>query len=148
MTAIINEEEWEVLSEFSIPSQENNEHRAVEGVLQAISGLELSEARISQLKTAVSEAAMNAIEHGNKYNPCLNVNIRVRINRKALFISISDQGAGGQIPNYEAPDLTQKLLEHQSPRGWGFFLIENMVDRMELRQEDGKNIIDLYLYRE
>lgn len=148
MAAIIEEEEWEILSEFSIPSYPHNELKVVEGVMQALDGLEMSETKISQLKTAVSEAAMNAIEHGNKNNPDLTVETRVRINRNVIFISISDQGAGGLITKPERPDLQEKLKERQSPRGWGFFLIENMVDRMELRQAGGRNIIDLYMYRE
>jgi anti-sigma regulatory factor (Ser/Thr protein kinase) len=91
---------------------------------------------------------MNAIEHGNQLNPSLNVDIRVQVNQKALYISISDQGAGGAIPIPEKPDLQEKLLERQSPRGWGFFLIENMVDHMDLREVDGHNVIDLYINRE
>jgi anti-sigma regulatory factor (Ser/Thr protein kinase) len=145
---IVDEEGWETLFEFSVPSLLHNEHKVVEGVIQAIDGLEMSQAKITQLKTAVSEAAMNAIEHGNKYNPCLNVDIRVQVNPSTLFISISDQGAGGLIKKYDKPDLQEKLKEQQTPRGWGFFLIENMVDRMELRQAEGRNIIDLYLNRE
>jgi anti-sigma regulatory factor (Ser/Thr protein kinase) len=141
----INEDAWKILSEFSIPSQQHNEHKAVNGVLQAIEGLPISEQRITQLKTAVAEATMNAMEHGNQLNPVLNADIRVEANSKTLHISIADQGAGGVIPDIEKPDLQEKLKERQSPRGWGFFLIENMVDRMDLRQEGGHNIIDLYL---
>lgn len=141
------EDAWKILSEFSVPSQEHNEHKAVKGVLEVIEGLGISDQRITHLKTAVAEATMNAMEHGNKLNPFLNVDIRVEVNSKTLHISIADQGAGGQIPKYERPDLQEKLMERQTPRGWGFFLIENMVDRMDLRQEGGHNIIDLYINR-
>lgn len=141
-------DEWEVISEFTIPSEQHHVIKAVEDVIQAVDGLGISKEQIFRLKTAVSEAVMNAAEHGNKFNPCLEVDIQVRANRKMLLISVSDQGAGGSIPKYETPDLQAKLVGKQSPRGWGFFLIEKMVDRMEVREEAGRNIIDLYLYRE
>lgn len=148
MSAIIEEERWVILSNFSVPSIPHNELKVVEGVMQALNGLEMSEIKIAQLETAVSEAAMNAIEHGNKNNPDLNVDIQVGLNSKMIHISISDQGAGGLIHEFEKPDLEEKLMERQSPRGWGFFLIENMADRIELRHSGGRNIIDMYFYRD
>ena len=38
------------------------------------------------------------------------------------------RAAAGEIPEAEAPDLEAKLEGLQKPRGWGLFLIQNMVD--------------------
>lgn len=148
MSQIMEADEWELLSEFSVPSELHNEIKAVEVVAEVIEGLGISKEQSTKLKTAVAEAVMNAIEHGNKFNPCLEVDIRVQANQNMLLISVSDQGAGGFIPKYEPPDLQAKLAGEQSPRGWGLFLIRKMVDRMDFREEAGHNIIDLYLYKE
>jgi serine phosphatase RsbU (regulator of sigma subunit)/anti-sigma regulatory factor (Ser/Thr protein kinase) len=139
---------WELLSEFSLPSEKHNEIKAVEYVSQVIDGLGISDEQMESLMTAVAESVMNAIEHGNQYNPNLEVEIRILTSRNTILISVADQGEGGPIPNLEKPDLFAKLAGEQSPRGWGFFLIERMVDRMVFRQEEGRNIIDLYLNRE
>lgn len=139
---------WELLYEFSLPSEKPNEIKAVECVLRVIDGLGITGEQLERLKTAVAESVMNATEHGNQYNPDLEVEIRILASHNTLLISVADQGAGGPIPNLEKPDLLAKIAGEQSPRGWGFFLIEKMVDRMVLRQEEGRNIIDLYLNRE
>lgn len=148
MEVITKEEQWDIQSEFSVPSIKHNELKVVDGVMKVIDGLGISQEKISNLVTAVSEAASNAIEHGNKNNPHLDVDVRVWVNSRMIVIGISDQGAGGKIPELEVPDLREKLNYRQTPRGWGFYLINNMVDRMELRYSGGQNIIELYMYRD
>jgi anti-sigma regulatory factor (Ser/Thr protein kinase) len=39
------------------------------------------------------------------------------------------------VPDPETPDLEAKLEGLQSPRGWGLFLIKNMVDEMNVHQD-------------
>jgi anti-sigma regulatory factor (Ser/Thr protein kinase) len=41
----------------------------MEEVARAVSGLGLPERTLERLKTAVAETTMNAMEHGNRYNP-------------------------------------------------------------------------------
>ena len=43
-------------------------------------------------------------------------------------MAITDEGGETEIPDTEAPDLDAKLEGLQSPRGWGLFLIQSMVD--------------------
>jgi hypothetical protein len=68
---------------------------------------------------------MNAIEHGNKFRPdpafirCSFQKIPEGALQTRLATSQSQAGN---------PDLDAKLAGLQSPRGWGLFLIKNMVD--------------------
>ena len=55
-------------------------------------GLGLSEARLERLKTAVAEATMNAIEHGNGNRPEIPVEVEVTQNSDEIVVAISDQG--------------------------------------------------------
>jgi anti-sigma regulatory factor (Ser/Thr protein kinase) len=48
----------------------------MERVGEAADGLAISTRRLERLKTAVAEATMNAIEHGNHSRPELMVEIR------------------------------------------------------------------------
>jgi anti-sigma regulatory factor (Ser/Thr protein kinase) len=96
----------------------------------------------------VAEATMNAIEHGNKKRPELPVFIQVLASPRALAVRISDHGGGGPIPHAEPPDLYAKLAGQQSPRGWGLFLIEKMVDEVHVSSDEAHHTLELILYLE
>ncbi|MBI1885988.1 MAG: SpoIIE family protein phosphatase [Chloroflexi bacterium] len=133
------------LAEFTVPSERGNERRAIEGVVEAVGGLHLPAARLERLKTAVGEATMNAMEHGNRYRPDLPVSIRVLATETALTVEIIDHGGGQPIPDAEAPDLEAKLAGTQTPRGWGLFLIKNMVDDVRVTSDETHHTVELVL---
>lgn len=140
------EGDWQVLAEFSIPSQPGNERLASDQVTTSIQALDLPVQRAERLKTAVAEATMNAMEHGNHYRPELPVWIRLLVSATALAVQITDQGGGQSIPEPEAPDLEAKLAGRQTPRGWGLFLIEKMVDEMHVVTDQAHHTVELILY--
>ena len=53
------------------------------------------EARLERLKTAVSEATMNAIEYGSRNDPAIPVEIDVNVSSADLIVRITDQGLSG-----------------------------------------------------
>ena len=138
---------WHVLAELSVPSEPGNERLATERVAQVVKGLGLSEQRLERLKTAVAEATMNAMEHGNHYNPTVPVDIQVWLFEECLLVRIIDQGSGPPPrPSAEVPDLEAKLEGMQTPRGWGLFLIKNMVDEMRVSGNPDHHTIELITY--
>jgi anti-sigma regulatory factor (Ser/Thr protein kinase) len=114
-------------------------------VADVVAGAGLSTDRLEKLKTAVAEATMNAIEHGNENNPDLNVHIVVESSVEALTIRITDHGGGREIPESTAPSLEAKLAGEQTPRGWGLFLIKNMVDEMNVSSDDRHHTVELVM---
>jgi anti-sigma regulatory factor (Ser/Thr protein kinase) len=124
-----------VLDEFELASEPGNEREAIRRVEVAVAGLGMEPARLERLKTALGEATMNAMEHGNEYRPGVKVGIRVVHRDDIVRVRITDRGGAGELPEPEAPDLEAKLEGRQKPRGWGLFLIEKMVD--EARVETG-----------
>jgi anti-sigma regulatory factor (Ser/Thr protein kinase) len=136
-----------ILTGFSLPSEPGNERRATEEVARAVSGLGLAERTLERLKTAVAEATMNAMEHGNRYRPEVPVKIQVLSSDRALFVYITDQG-GSPVsdPDKEVPDLEAKLEGTQTPRGWGLFLIQNMVDEVRVSGNPDHHTIELVIY--
>jgi len=144
----IDEQDWSLVAEFEIPSQPGNERPASEKVLEALDGIPLDEAIRKRLQTAVAEATMNAMEHGNQYRADLPVLIRVMDNRTQINIRIHDFGQGMAQTKIVTPDLDSKLAGEQSPRGWGLFLIQNMVDEMNILQGDQGQIIELIVNRQ
>jgi anti-sigma regulatory factor (Ser/Thr protein kinase) len=120
----------------------------MEEVTRLVEGLNLSTDRLERLKTAVAETTMNAMEHGNQYREDQPVGIQVLVSKAALKVRISDRGGGRPIPDPEIPDLEAKLAGLQSPRGWGLFLIKNMVDEMNVQTDEVHHTVELIFYLE
>ena len=144
-----NDIDWQILAELTVPSQPGNERIAMEQVTEAVEVLHLPVKRLDQLKTAVAEATMNAMEHGNHYLPDRPVFIKVLATQVALSVRITDHG-GSLIPpsddGIEVPDIEAKLAELQTPRGWGLFLIKHMVDEMNISSDASHHTVELIMY--
>ena len=133
------------IAAFAVPSEPGNERLALAKVAEAVDGLGLTTARLERLKTAVAEAAMNAIEHGNHNRAELPVEVEVLHKGTEIVIAISDSGGGPAAADHAPanPDLASKLAGQQSPRGWGLFLIRNMVDAMDVTTEGARHTVTL-----
>jgi serine phosphatase RsbU (regulator of sigma subunit)/anti-sigma regulatory factor (Ser/Thr protein kinase) len=134
------------LAEFSISSEPGNERLAMDQVAEIVSSAGFPSSRIENLKTAVSEAALNAIEHGNNYDPDLPASIRVVKSPDRFTIYITDLGGDAPIPEHVVPDLDAKLEGLQSPRGWGLFLIQSMADDMKIYTDAEHHTIEVIFY--
>ncbi len=131
---------------FSLPSELGGERAASERVAEMVEGSWLTADQAERLKTAVAEASMNAMEHGNEYRDDLPVDVEVSIWPDRLVVRITDLGTG-QEDDHEEPDLEAKLEGRQTPRGWGMFLIRHMVDEMNVTTEEGQHTVELVLRR-
>ena len=140
------------LAAFELPSEPGNERLALARVAESVRGLGLPDSRLDKLKTAVAEATMNAIEHGNKNRAEIPVEVEVTLDGDEIIVAISDQGgeafaatasaeAFAATASAEEPDLLKKLDGGQSPRGWGLFLIRNMVDAMDVTTNGQRHTI-------
>jgi anti-sigma regulatory factor (Ser/Thr protein kinase) len=136
----------EVLADFTLPSEPGNERLAMQRVADAVRALDLPPLRLERLKTAVAEATMNAIEHGNEGRPELPVAVTVLAFPGRLVVRVTDVGGGAAIPETEVPDLEAKLAGRQKPRGWGLFLIQNMVDEMRIDSAATHHTVELILH--
>jgi len=138
-----------LLTQFSVPGEEGNERLVMDRVAAAVADLGLEPARLERLKTAVSEAAMNAIEYGSQGRPDIAVEVSVETTPRAVVVRITDQALSGPVPSdAEAPDIDAKLAGLQKPRGWGLFLIRAMVDEMDVTTDGTSQTVTLTLVRE
>jgi serine/threonine-protein kinase RsbW len=97
-----------------------------------------SEDEVERIAMAVREATVNAVLHGNAYDPNKRVTIVLECNAEALTISIRDEGKG--LESEEIPDpLAPENLLKQSGRG--IFLIRAFMDEVRFRNmEPGTEI--------
>jgi serine/threonine-protein kinase RsbW len=137
---------WRTLAELSVPSEPGNERRAMEEVAAVVGELGLPERTLERLKTAVAEATMNAMEHGNHYRAELPVFIEVSASDADISVKITDEGQGPPAFHSETPNLQAKLEGVQTPRGWGLFLIKSMVDEMKVTGDDSHHTVELILH--
>jgi anti-sigma regulatory factor (Ser/Thr protein kinase) len=136
------------LAEFVIASVAGQERQALERVADAVEPLALSSPLLDRVKTAVAEAAMNAIEHGNGFRADQPVGVTVRASPDQLVVAITDQGGARPIPAPPMPDLDAKLAGRQTARGWGLFLIQHMVDDVRISGDGARHTVELVFARE
>jgi serine/threonine-protein kinase RsbW len=118
-----------------------------EAAAGALGDLDIRGENLERLKTAVAEATMNAMEHGNKYRAEVPVEVVVLVEDRDLRVRITDRGSGPPpTQGGDAPDLEAKLEGMQTPRGWGLFLIKSMVDEMSISGDDGHHTIELVVH--
>lgn len=134
------------LAELAVPSEPGNERRAMEEVAGSVRNLGLPDRSLEKLKTAVAEATMNAMEHGNRYREEAPVLIEVSASDAELSVKITDEGTGPATFDPERPDLEAKLEGAQTPRGWGLFLIKSMVDEMKVTGDERHHTVELILH--
>jgi serine phosphatase RsbU (regulator of sigma subunit)/anti-sigma regulatory factor (Ser/Thr protein kinase) len=131
--------------EFEVPSEEGNERIALERVSTVVAPLGMAEARLRRLETAVAEATMNAMEHGNRYNPDEPVTVRVLTVSDEVRVQVIDHGRGRPDTDTELPDLEAKLAGLQRARGWGLFLIKEMVDEAHETSDESSHVLELVM---
>jgi serine phosphatase RsbU (regulator of sigma subunit)/anti-sigma regulatory factor (Ser/Thr protein kinase) len=137
------------ITAFTVPGEEGNDRIAMDRVAAAIADLGLPPTRLERLKTAVSEAAMNAIEYGSQGHPEVPVDIVVETTQETIVVRITDRALSGAVPtDAETPDIERKLAGDQKARGWGLFLIKNMVDSMDVTSDGSTQTVTLTMARE
>jgi len=80
---------------------------------------------------AVREAAVNAVLHGNEYDPAKQISVSLENTGSSLVITISDQGKGLDPDTLPDPLAPENLLRGT---GRGIFLIRSFMDEVHFRQ--------------
>jgi len=80
---------------------------------------------------AVREAAVNAVLHGNGYDPNKQISVSFENNGKSLVVTIADQGEGLDPEKIPDPLAPENLLRGT---GRGIFLIRSFMDEVHFRQ--------------
>lgn len=89
-----------------------------------------SDDRVEDVKSAVAEACINSMEHGNQLNEALKVGVLLSVSDGTLEIKVTDEGSGN-AGSVQVPDIDKKMSGDESPRGMGMFLIQSLVDEAE-----------------
>jgi serine/threonine-protein kinase RsbW len=116
--------------ELRLPSRLGYEKVAMSTAASTAKLVGFRQERIEDLKTAVAEACINAIEHGNRLNEKLSVVVVLSTDDEVLEIKVMDDGKGMRTLPIK-PDIDRKMHGEEDPRGMGMFLIQALVDEAE-----------------
>ena len=125
--------------EVRLPSRMGFEKVAMSTAASVAKLMGFREERVEDLKTAVAEACINAIEHGNLMNEKLSVGVVLSADEERLEVKVIDGGDGLHNRPHQ-PDIDKKMHGEEDPRGMGMFLIQALVDEAEwVTGAEGKN---------
>jgi serine/threonine-protein kinase RsbW len=116
--------------EVRLPSRLGFEKVAMSAAAALAKLMGFREDRVEDLKTAVAEACINAIEHGNRLNEKLSVGVVLLAGEDQLEVKVIDDGKGMKTQPHK-PDIDRKMHGQEDPRGMGMFLIQALVDEAE-----------------
>jgi serine/threonine-protein kinase RsbW len=127
---------FERVEKMSIPAEANRElqvaDRALELALEA--GFNRDEA--DEVRLAVIEAVINAIEHGASVEGRVQVAFSTSRIPPRLAITIGDNGAGFDPSRVRAPKIEEKIGTTQRKRGWGLKIMRNLMDEVLIESTD------------
>jgi serine/threonine-protein kinase RsbW len=123
---------------YTLDSTLDSVNTAEETAEKVVSRMPFDEDERHRISMAVREAAVNAVLHGNAYDPKKKMTISFENTGGSLVITIADQGRG--LKEEELPDpLAEDNLLKQSGRG--IFLIRSFMDEVRFRDlEPGTEI--------
>lgn len=132
--------------EIHIPSIIGYEKVAMESAAAAARIMGFHRTRVEDLKTAISEACSNSIEHGNRFKKDTMVLVTLQISEKSLEVNVKDEGKGLR-KKIEVPEIEKQINGSEDVRGWGIFLIKSLVDEVEIRKiPTGGNVTRMVIH--
>ena len=91
----------------------------------------LDEDETFRFTMAVREATVNAVLHGNEYDPSKEITATFEITPQNLVFKVCDQGKGLDPETLPDPTAEENLLRGT---GRGIFLIRSLMDEVHFRQ--------------
>jgi serine/threonine-protein kinase RsbW len=123
--------------ELKIPSEHGYEKMAMQVAAELAEMMGFTRERTEDVCTAVSEACINAMEHGNGLDGDTKVFVVMTAGEERLAIDVIDQGHSDPPPSeITAPDLEAQFEGRLPPGGMGLFVIKSLVDEAEFVEPD------------
>jgi serine/threonine-protein kinase RsbW len=112
----------------------------LESTLETVNSAEEAASRIAadagfgdedviKISMAVREAAVNAVLHGNAYDPSKKVMLAFERTAADLVITIRDQGKGLDVSKIPDPLAPENLMKTS---GRGIFIIRSFMDEVQI----------------
>lgn len=116
---------------FTLDSSLDSVNKLEQTAEQCAARAGFDEDTIPHIAMAVREAAVNAVLHGNAYDPNKHVTASFETTADSFIIRVSDQGPGLDPDAVPDPLAPENILRGS---GRGIFLIRAFMDEVNFRQ--------------
>ena len=124
---------------LSIPSDFGSISKVEALIDNVCSKLDVNDDYYGNVLIAVTEAVNNAIQHGNKMNVDLLVDLFVGDKESKFCFSVKDRGDGFDFNNLPDPTSPENIEKED---GRGVYLMKSLSDEVEYG--DGGSKVDIY----
>jgi len=133
--------------EVDIPSDVRLIERVVELVRRECQEMDYAHRQITlNVPVALTEALSNAILRGNLDDPAKHVHVRAEVDTVRLVVEVADEGAGFDLEASSIDPTTPGNVNREDGRG--LFLMQKLMDRVELVEGARGSIVRMILRRE
>ena len=116
---------------YTLDSTLESVNHAEETALKFAMKSGFSEEDVQRISMAVREGVVNAVLHGNKYDPNKKVRVSFENSGDLIEIHITDEGPGLNVEKLPDPLAPENLLKQS---GRGIFLIRAFMDEVRFRK--------------
>jgi len=102
----------------------------------------LPEEVVSDLTLALEEAVSNVIRHGYGDRPDGLISVTFRATGESIVVTVEDAAVGFDPLKHPEPDLSVPV-EARPAGGMGVYLIKRLMDEVDYRVYDGRNVLTL-----
>ncbi len=124
--------------EMIVPMGEDTELIAAQTVEEIARRHHFAPKAINQIKTALIEACINAVEHGS--SPDRKIYQKFAIEDDKIIITISNRGV--RLTDKKA----REFIPDEGRRGWGLKLMKSLMDEVKFEQTDDGTRISMVKY--
>jgi len=135
----MSDSQWIWQCDQVIPSRPEASREVQEAILAELERLKWPEHDVFGVRLALEEALINAIKHGNHYDPAKHVQIRCGICKDLVRVEIEDQGKGFDPASVPDPTDPENL---ESPCGRGIMLMRSFMSRVEFNETGNRVILE------
>jgi serine/threonine-protein kinase RsbW len=121
--------------EFELPSDLALMSGVLQYLLERVAKIGVISPEGSNLFVALDEAFVNAVKHGNKYDPTKLIRIGAELSPKEACFTIEDEGEGFDVETIPDPRDPANLFKSS---GRGVLLIYNIMDEVEYNAQGNR----------
>ena len=129
---------WREKIEFEVPSYVSLMHTILDYLLRRVEKNGVVSSETSNLFVALDEAFVNAVKHGNKFDPNKLVRITAEVSPKEARFTVEDEGDGFDLAQIPDPTNVENLFKTS---GRGVLIIHNVMD--EVRYNERGNRLEM-----
>jgi serine/threonine-protein kinase RsbW len=120
---------------IEIPSDIRYIKKVSKSILKPLQRMKIDKSLQFDIRLAVEEALVNAIEHGSNHKKDLPVVISYMVDKDKIEIEVEDQGKGFDLNNTSDPRDRENLMKEG---GRGIFLMHKLMDSVSYNEKGNK----------